>query len=285
MRILITGSSGQLGREIAQQLISQHEVVGLDAVPGEHTTHVASITDAALIGELVHGVDAVIHVASLHAPHISQHSKQEFVDTNISGALHLLEAAAAAHINRFVYTSTTSVYGFALVPGDDQAIWVTEDLVPRPRDIYDITKLAAEALCRHFAQAQGLPVICLRTSRFFAETAEAVARYRLYRGADVRDVAAAHVLAVTDQDIHFDIFNISARPPFVESDLPELLHNSDAVIRRYFPDAERIFQRRGWQLLSSIDRVYVVDKAEQQLGYQPRHNFAELLRELDGEPA
>lgn len=285
MRILITGSSGQLGREIARQLAPQHKILGLDVIPGEHTTHVASITDGALVRELVHGVDAVIHVASLHAPHVPLHSKQDFVDTNISGTLHLLETAAVAHIQRFVYTSTTSVYGFALVSGDDQAVWVSEELVPRPRDIYDITKLAAEELCRHFAQAQGLPVICLRTARFFAETPEAVARYRLYRGADVRDVAAAHVLAVTNQDIHFDTFNISAHSPFMESDLPDLRHNAVAVIRRYFPDAGRIFQRHGWQLPASIDRVYATAKAERILGYRPRFNFAELLRELDGEPS
>ena len=107
----------------------------------------------------------------------------------------------------------------------------------------------------------------------------------MYRGADVRDVAAAHVLAVTDEDIGFDIFNISSHSPFVESDLPNLLEEAAPVISRSFPDAERIFQRHGWRLPTSIDRVYVVAKAEQRLGYRPRYNFAEMLRELDGKPA
>ncbi|HEV8192003.1 MAG TPA: NAD(P)-dependent oxidoreductase, partial [Ktedonobacterales bacterium] len=131
MRILITGSSGQLGHEIARQLAPQHQILGLDVVPEERTTHVASVTDAAVVSELVRSVDAVIHVASLHAPHVPLRSKQDFVDTNVSGTLQLLEASAAANVQRFVYTSTTSVYGFALVPGD-QAVWVTEELVPRP---------------------------------------------------------------------------------------------------------------------------------------------------------
>jgi UDP-glucose 4-epimerase len=282
MRILITGSSGQLGREIARQLEPRHETVGVDIIPGERTTHVASIADAALVRQLIRGVDAVIHVASLHAPHVAQRPKQDFVDTNISGTLQLLEAAVGAHARRFVYTSTTSLCGFALVPGD-QAVWVTEELTPRPRDIYDITKLAAEELCHHFALAEGLPTICLRISRFFAEPPEAVARHRLYRGVDVRDAAAAHVLAVTNQDVGFDVFNISARSPFAEGDLPELLHDAAAVIRRHFPDAERVFRRHGWQVPDSIDRVYVTAKAERILGYRPRFNFAELLRTLDAE--
>jgi UDP-glucose 4-epimerase len=276
VRILITGSSGQLGSEIARQLQDEHETLGVDVVPGAWTSHVASVTAGGLIADLVREVDAVIHVASLHAPHVKERSKQEFVDINVSATLRLLEVAALAHIRRFVYTSTTSVYGFALVP-QDRAIWVTEELVPRPRDIYDITKLTAEELCQHMALALGLPTICLRASRFFAEAPERVASYRLYRGADVRDIAAAHVLAVTNQDIQFDIFNISARSPFTEHDLPELVHDATSVIQRYFPDADREFKRRGWKLPRSIDRVYVIAKAEHSLGYQPRFNFAEAL--------
>jgi nucleoside-diphosphate-sugar epimerase len=279
MRVLITGSSGQLGSEISQQLRTEYEPIGLDLVPGPWTAHVASILDRRLIVDLIHSVDAVIHTASLHAPHVPHRSKQEFVDINVTGTLRLLEAAAQARIRRFVYTSTTSVYGYALVPAH-QAVWVTEDLTPRPRDIYDITKLTAEHLCHQFAQTEGMPVICLRTARFFGEDPVLMAIHRLYRGADVRDIAAAHVLAVTNQDIHFGVYNISARSPFVQNDLPELLEDARSPILRYFPDAARVFQRRGWQLPHAIDRVYVTAHAERELGYCPRFNFGECLQNL-----
>lgn len=281
MRILITGSSGQLGSEIARQLVPEHDIVGIDVIPGQWTTHVASILDCELVASLVAGAEAVIHVASLHAPHVAQRSKQDFVDTNVSGTLQLLEACVRANVRRFVYTSTTSVYGFALVP-QDRAIWVTEELTPRPRDIYDITKLAAEELCRHFALAQGLPTICLRTSRFFAETPERVAAYRLYRGADVRDIAAAHVLAATNTEIRFDVFNVSSHSPFAVRDTPALLRDAPTVIMRHYPDAERVFAERGWHLPASIDRVYVTERAERVLGYRPRYNFGEYLDKLHG---
>jgi nucleoside-diphosphate-sugar epimerase len=280
MRVLVTGSSGQLGAEVAHQLAPEHEVVGLDVLPGEWTTQVGDVADAGMIAGLIRGVDVVIHIASLHAPHVGQRSKQDFIDTNITGTLRLLEAATAARVRRFVYTSTTSVYGETLVPDGREAVWVTEDLTPRPRDIYDITKLAAEELCRLFARDHGLPIICLRVSRFFEQAPDLMAAYRLYRGADVRDIAAAHLLAARNEDIAFDIFTISARSPFRREDSAELLADAPAVIRRYYPDAESVFRAQGWTLPASVDRVYATGKAERLLGYAPRHNFAELLDEL-----
>lgn len=279
MRVLITGSSGQLGSEIARQLGAEHEVVGVDLAPGLWTTHTSSVNDQELMSGLVRDVDAVIHTASLHAPHVSQLSKQAFVDTNISGTLHLLEAAARANVRRFVYTSTTSVYGSALVPAE-RAVWVTEDLAPRPRDIYDLTKVAAEQLCAQFSAEYGLPLICLRVSRFFEEEAALATIHRLYRGADVRDIAAAHVLAVLNEDIRYGLYNVSARSPFVQHDLADLLRDAQSVIVRYAPKAASAFQELGWRLPDSIDRVYVIEKAERELGYSPRYNFAERLQEI-----
>jgi nucleoside-diphosphate-sugar epimerase len=280
MRVLVTGSSGQLGAEVARQLTPEHEMIGLDVLPGEWTTNVGDVANADLIADLMRGADVVIHIASLHAPHVGQRSKQDFIDTNVTGTLRLLEAASTAGVRRFVYTSTTSVYGYSLVPDGREAVWVTEDLTPRPRDIYDITKLAAEELCRLFARAHGLPTICLRVSRFFEQTPDLMAAYRLYRGADVRDIAAAHLLAARNEGSAFDIFTISAHSPFQHEDTAALLTDAPAVIRRYFPDAEDVFRAQGWTLPTGIDRVYVAEKAERLLGYTPQHNFAELLDEL-----
>lgn len=284
MRVLVTGSSGQLGGEIVRQLGAAHEALGLDRAPGPQTTHVGAITDRELVARLVRQVDIFIHTASLHARHLPDHDRRAFIDTNITGTQMLLEAAAEARVARVVYTSTTSLYGHALVPAD-RAVWVTEALAPRPRDIYDVTKLAAEQLCQLFHEETGIPARCLRVGRFFPEPPDRLAIYRLYRGLDVRDAARAHLLAATVEAPGCGVYTIAARTPFREEDCAELLRDAAAVIARRCPAVPPAFARLGWALPRSIDRVYAIDRAERELGYRPRHNIAEYLREYGGAPA
>ncbi len=97
----------------------------------------------------------------------------------------------------------------------------------------------------------------------------------------MRDIAAAHLLALdAPTDLHYETFNIAARSPFTEADLPALLDDAAPVVQHAFPLAAEVFARRGWALPHRIDRVYVIQKAERVLGYRPRYNFGELMREL-----
>jgi len=271
VRILLTGSSGRVGTAIANLLSANHEVFGIDRAPGPHTTHIGNINDRGLVDELARQADAMIHTASLHAPHVGRVADQTFVETNVHGTEVLLDACLRHGIQRFVYTSTTSLYGHALVPAD-RAVWVTEDLVPRPRDIYDTTKIAAEEACR---AASGTPLTCvsLRIARCFLEPAEQVVIYRLHRGVDLRDVAEAHRLALTVDLPAFELFNVAAATPFTISDAQDLFLDAATVIQHRIPWAAAAFERRGWRLPRSIDRVYAVDNAQSTLGYRPRYNF------------
>ncbi len=278
MRVLVTGSSGLLGGAVAALLGERHEVVGLDRVAGPATSVVGGVEDRAVVRRAARGVEAVVHIASLHAPHVAEASREQFFAVNVTGTRHLLEAAVEAGVRRFVYTSTTSVYGASLVP-DAAAVWVDEDLPPVPRDVYDETKLAAEALCSRFADEAGMPAIVLRTGRFFPEPPMVAAIHRLYRGIDVRDVAAAHALAVENDAITFDVFNVVACSPFHRQDAPGLLADAPAVIRRRCPEVASAFAALGWPLPGSIDRVYDGRKAERGLGFRPIHDIAALLRD------
>lgn len=269
-----------MGQEIVRQLQGRHEVVGADLRPGPHTTHCGSLTDKAFVARAVRGAEVVVHAAALHAPHVPSHPKEAFVDTNIKGTLHLLEAATPAGVRRLVLTSSTSVYGHALEPSDEAAVWVTEALTPQPRDIYDITKLAAEQLCRHFADTSPLQVRVLRIGRCWDEPWPARAVYRLYRGLDVRDAAQAHVLAVENDTIQFGLYNVAAQIGFEPNECSALYSNAAAVIARHYPQAAAVFARRGWVLPPCIDRVYSSHRAQTELGYRPQHNFAELLAAL-----
>src|SRR5215471_8563698 len=159
MRLLITGSAGHLGEALMRTVHeSMHQAIGLDVKPGPFTHRIGSIVDRVFVKDCIKGIDAVVHTATLHKPHVATHTRQEFVDTNITGVLNLLEEAAAAGVGAFIFTSTTSVFGHALTPSSgDPATWITEDVVPTPKNIYGITKIAAENLCELFHRDRGVP--------------------------------------------------------------------------------------------------------------------------------
>lgn len=276
MKVLVTGTSGRIGGAIAARLSLRHPVVGVDRRPGPLTTVEADICDTQTIAGLCAGAGAVVHTAALHVPDLAGHTADEFRRVNVDATLRLLQACGEAGVGRFVYTSTTSLYGDALVPAGRAAVWVTEELLPQPRDIYDETKHEAEAACADAARA-GLPCIALRMSRCFDEHERLVAIYRLYRGVDARDVAQAHELALTAPVAGFDCYNVSAPPPFTAAECPRLYTDARGCILEHHPWAAAEFGRRGWELPDCVDRVYVVDKAIAALAYRPQHDFASLF--------
>jgi len=295
VRILVTGSAGHLGEALMRTLAhSEHEAVGLDIQKSPFTQRVGSIVERAFVEECVQGAEVVLHTATLHKPHIETHSRQDFVDTNITGTLNLLEAAAAAGVKGFVFTSTTSTFGRALVPArGEPASWITEAVVPIPKNIYGITKLAAENLCELIHRRSGLPCVVLRTARFFPEDDDnrnvraafdndnLKVNELLYRRADIEDVVTAHLLAVSKAPaLGFDRFVISANTPFTRDDLPELHTHAERVVQRLFPGHEAVYRQRGWALPSTIDRVYVNERARTHLGWQPRYDFNYAIQQL-----
>jgi nucleoside-diphosphate-sugar epimerase len=276
VRILVTGASGRVGGAIAARLSLRHAVTGFDLRPGPLTSVTGDLRDTALLARHLAGIEAVVHTASLHVPDLAARSAADFREVNVAATRRLLAACGEAGVGRFVYTSTTSLYGDAMLPRD-RAVWVTEALVPRPRDIYDETKLAAEVACREAAQS-GLACIVLRMSRCFPEEPRLVATYRLHRGVDAEDVAQAHELALAAPAGGFAVYNVSAPSPFAQSDCAALFRDAASVVAGRLPWAVAEFARRGWQLPQSIDRVYVVDRAVAQLGYRPVHDFASLFQ-------
>jgi nucleoside-diphosphate-sugar epimerase len=292
---VVTGSAGHLGEALARVLRdSGYDVTGVDLKPSPYTTVVGSVADRAVARDCVAGAGAVLHTATLHKPHVDSHSKQEFVDANVSGTLTLLEEAAAARVSGFVFTSSTSAFGRALTPAPGEpAAWITEEVTPRPRNIYGATKTAAEDLCELIHAEQGLPVIVLRTSRFFPEgddrddvraaypDANVKANEYLYRRVDVADVVDAHLLAMgRAAGIGFGKYIVSATTPFTPGDLAALRDDAPAVVRRLFPDYEAEYARRGWRMFPSIGRVYVNARARAGLGWAPRYDFRSVLDTL-----
>ncbi|MGA7439073.1 MAG: NAD(P)-dependent oxidoreductase [Luteibacter sp.] len=292
MTILVTGSAGHLGEALVRQLRAQgREVRGIDIKPSAFTDHVGSISDEAFVRDAMAGATGVIHSATLHKPHVATHSKRQFVDTNVAGTVALLEAALAHGVGAFVFTSTTSAFGAALSPALGQpAAWIDEDVVPIPKNIYGATKIAAEGMCELVARKDGLPVIVLRTSRFFPEdddnagvraeysTQNMQANELLYRRADIEDIVGAHLLALDKAPaLRFGRYIISSPPPFTRDDVGALRADAPGVVRRLFPDVDALYADKGWKLLPSLDRVYDSRRAVRDLGWQPKRDFAFVL--------
>ncbi|KAK7931551.1 NAD dependent epimerase/dehydratase family protein [Apiospora marii] len=306
--VLVTGSSGHLGCALMLSLPSLgYTPIGIDILASETTTHVGSIADRDFVASLFRRyptIQHVLHAATLHKPHVDSHSKSDFVDVNITGTLNLLEEAAARKdnaIESFVFTSTTSAFGRALSPRPGEpAAWITEDVVPIPKNIYGVTKVAAEDMCRLVQAQTGLPVVVLRTSRFFPEADDDADRRALvgsdgdgdenlkvlelaYRRVDIADVVSACVCAMRKARVlGWGKYVISAPPPFCND--PEVLKRLDRgagdVYAECVPGIKDVFEMKGWRFLPRLDRVYDSSKAVQELDWQPRYTIQHAVDKI-----
>ena len=226
------------------------------------------------------------------------HSRQDFIDVNITGAQNLLTSAIDAGVETFVFTSTTSAFGRALTPpAGAPAAWINETVAGPPKNIYGVTKIAAENLCQLASEKDGLPVVILRTSRFFPEEDDskdvrdgyspdnAKLNEFLHRRADIEDIVSAHLAAAEKAPaLRFGRYIISATSPCTQDDLALLREDAPAVVRRHV-EFDEVYERLGWRMFPSLDRVYANDKARADLGWRPKHDFRSMLaRVADGNP-
>ena len=273
-------------------------MTGLDVAPGAETDFVGSIATREIVERVFAdaAIDAVIHAGALHKPDIARYPKQAFIDVNITGTLNLLEAASASGCDRFIFTSTTSLMISDRVRagkfgGATRSAWLDESFGPtEPRNIYGVTKLAAEQLCKLHHREHGLPIVVLRTGRFFPEDDDTdrelagqniKANEFLHRRLTVEDAAEAHVAALRKApEVGFGLYIISAPPPFERGEVEALIHDAPAVIGRHFPDAAELYGRMGWTMPQTIDRVYDPSLAERELGFRCRTDFAAVLEAI-----
>lgn len=274
MKIILTGSSGRIGRAIFGALACEHEVIGVDTRAFATTRATGDCADEAVMQPLLEGADALIHTAGPHAPHVGEVADAEFTRINVDATAKLYGWAKDAGVTRFCYTSTTALYGHAVQPG--VCTWIDETTPPVPKTIYHHTKLEAENRLEALASSQ-LPVRILRMSRCFPENAPLMATYRLHRGIDARDVGEAHKRALNHEGPEFARLIVSGTTPFTRADCQELALDAAGVIRARIPALAAAFDVRGWALPQAIDRVYDAGLAKVKLDWRTQWDWEEVL--------
>ena len=166
-------------------------------------------------------------------------------------------------------------------------------LDPFPKTSTDSPKRLLKIFASYFTRIERLPSIVLRISRFFPEEdfdrAEREAYSNdnmkvnefLYRRVDLEDAVSACLLAAKRAStIGFGRYIVSATTPFAPSDLQDLRVDAPLAVRRYVPDFEEEYKRIGWKMVPRVDRVYVNERARNELGWQPRYDFKFLVDRL-----
>ncbi|HWA10173.1 MAG TPA: NAD-dependent epimerase/dehydratase family protein [Opitutaceae bacterium] len=189
---LVTGGAGFIGSHLAEHLAGAGQrVVVLDnfrngrrenlRFPGAERIEVieGDIVDPAACRRALQGIDTVYHLACLGVRH-SLHSPVENHQVNALGTLNVLEAARAAGVRRFVYVSTSEIYGRA------REFPITENATPWPLTVYGSSKLAGEHYARSYFECWRLPVVCVRPfnnygprSHFEGDSGEVIPRFIL----------------------------------------------------------------------------------------------------------
>jgi UDP-glucose 4-epimerase len=287
MRVLITGAGGNLGRVLAPALAERgHEPVLVDyrSIETPYEFVQGDVRNREFIKNVTRNVDAIVHGAALHGIHLSKYTPEEFWDLNVTGTQTIYQAAAENQVSKVVFCSTMGVYGESIKVSQGVYTSVTEDLALLPTDIYGLSKRLGENVAEYYYRVHGIKTISLRLGMFVPESFVQYGFRLLKGGVDDRDVAAAFMLALENEEIGLDSFNIMSEVPFTKEDELALVSKPREVIEKYYPGATNIFSQKEInveKVLSIWGNTYwPIDKAKRVLGYKPSYNFDGFLKAL-----
>ena len=252
-RVLVTGGGGFIGGHLVDALLKRsHEVTILDNFSGgqspsenPHLQSKVQVIDGDVrapedIRKALDKVDSIIHLAAIIDTEYSVNNPREVNDVNVSGTLNLLHECATLKKKRFIFTSSTAVYGDV---GDAP---ISEETIPRPISPYGVSKLAAEEYCNTYSRTFGLETVSLRLFNVYGQGqgmnqyAGVITKFveQVSGGSEpiifgdgeqtrdfvhVSDVVAAHVLALEKQSVGSSPINIGTGIPTSIRDLADLI--------------------------------------------------------------
>ena len=282
MKILITGARGNFATALDRRLAAEHELVLYDlepmGVPDKGVSIQGDIRDAGALTHAMRGCEAVIHSAAYHGNSAGSRNEDDFYGVNVTGTHNVLRAMLLNDVKYLVYSSADAVFGDGM-----RGRLVMDESVPCvPNDVYSMTKLLGEDMCRFYARKHGFKVALLRYGCFVTADWRTAGVGRLNNWLDRDDVAQANELAlgaVIAEAFACETFLIHCQKPFVDEDWPELVEDPGAVIERYYPGAVELLAQHGLSV-PLVHHRYDIRKAVTWLGYDPQHNFDQFLSAL-----
>jgi len=303
MRILVTGGAGFIGSHLVEKLLAAgHEVAILDdfndfydpqikhaniaGVAKDVTIYHVDLRDGASVRNLFHRekFETVAHLAARAGVRPSIQYPQLYYDTNVSGTLHLLDAASVTRVERFIFASSSSVYGISkAVPFSEQQ-HLTQTLSP-----YAATKIAAEFLCSSYSHLYQMRVVALRYFTVYGPRQRpdlAIHQFtrRIYAGQPIEqfgdgttrrdytyidDVIQGTMAALKYDGPLFDIFNLGESDTIQLRDLIAAIENALGKKAK----VNRMPEQPGDMPLTCAD----ISKASKLLGYNPTTRFSDGL--------
>lgn len=271
-RICVTGASGKAGRQVTKELLEHgHAVVATDVVPGPPDLGaevvVADLTDYGQAIDVLHGVDAVVHLANIPGPGKAPPAATFNVNTAMN--FDVFYAAAQLRLDRVVWASSETTLGLPFdVP--PRYVPVDEDHYPFPTTTYALSKVVGETLAEHVAAWSGIPFVGLRFSNILGPEDYVqfpsywddprLRSWNLWSYVDGRDVAAVCRLALEAPAEGATSFIVAASDTVMNRPTAEL-------VREVFPDVPVMRELDGFESLLSSER------ARAALGFEPRHSW------------
>lgn len=290
---LITGGAGFIGSHLVEALLKQgHRVRALDNcstgnreyLPLRAELVVADITAYDAIRHAFHGVDGVFHIAGLPNVQRSIDQPKETHDVNLTGTLHVLEAARAAGVRRMVFASSAAVYG------DQDTLPHHEGMEPRPKSPYALQKFVGEEYCKSYARMGALETVCLRLANVYGPRASDAGVYANVIPLFLRQAAAGQPLTITGDgeqtrdyihvtDVATALVAAMERPTVGRGEALNVSANEErsvnAIARLVGGPVERVAVRIEPRRMRLDNQ-----RARELLGWTPRVAFPEGIRAL-----
>jgi nucleoside-diphosphate-sugar epimerase len=277
-RVCVTGANGQAGRAVVRDLLDHGYEVAATDITGTRDNGVlrADLTDYGQALEVLHGADAVVHLANIPAPGLA--TPAVTFNANVAMNFNVFQAAASLDLSRVVWASSETTLG---LPFDVPPRYapVDEDHYPVPTTTYALSKVASETTAGHIAQWSGIPFVALRFSnimspgdyeRFPAAQADPQARrWNLWGYIDERDAAAACRLA-----LEVPVEAISGSTSFIIAAADTVMDRPSAdLLAEVFPGVELTRD------VGKFGTLLAIDRAREVLGFEPCHSWRDQIKD------